>query len=102
MSGDDDLELDDVEGGYVNGDIIDDADPNSAVVGVDVTSGAGNDASVVEPVPSGSELDDGAFDPGAHTVDDVNAYLEANPDDAARVLEAERVGRNRVGITGGD
>lgn len=43
------------------------------------------------------------FDPGAYTVTEVNAYLDecradGNPDEATRVLELERAGKNRAGI----
>lgn len=43
------------------------------------------------------------YDPSAHTVDEVNAYL-ATADDAevVRVLEAERAGKARKGILGED
>jgi len=41
-----------------------------------------------------------AYDPGEHNVDDVNDYLEANPDQRDAVLKAERKGKNRKGITG--
>lgn len=81
--------------GNVNGEVIDDADPNSVVVGVDIESGDGNEpGDVVEPTP------DGPFDPSAHTVDEVTAYLAANPDDAERVVAEERLGKNRAGIVG--
>lgn len=43
----------------------------------------------------------GNYDPGAHTVDEVNAYLdEADSDEYARVIEAETAGKARVGIIG--
>lgn len=42
-----------------------------------------------------------AFDPSAHTVADVLAYLSANPDDAERVLDAERAGKARKGVLEG-
>jgi hypothetical protein len=42
------------------------------------------------------------FDPSAHTVAEVNDYLDANPDDADRVLAAERDGKARVSIVGDD
>ena len=44
--------------------------------------------------------DDDEFDPGKHSVADVLAYVEANPDDAERVLEAETAGKGRKGILG--
>jgi hypothetical protein len=42
-----------------------------------------------------------AFDPSAHNVADVLAYLSANPDDAERVLDAERAGKARKGVLEG-
>lgn len=51
-----------------------------------------------EPIP-----DPNAFDPAAHTVDEVNAYLDtADPAEQVRVLEAERSGKARKGILGED
>lgn len=38
------------------------------------------------------------YDPSDHTVADVLAYVEENPDEANRVLHAELVGKNRVTI----
>jgi hypothetical protein len=40
------------------------------------------------------------FDPSEHTVAEVEDYLAENPDDAERVLDAERAGKNRVTLTG--
>jgi hypothetical protein len=44
------------------------------------------------------------FDPTDHSVAEVKAHLEANPDDLDRVLELEKAGKNRQGIVslGGD
>lgn len=42
------------------------------------------------------------FDPGAANVQQVLAYLAANPADRRRVLAAERRGKARKGILGGD
>ena len=36
------------------------------------------------------------FDPSQHSVDEVKAYVEANPDFAADISEAEAAGKNRV------
>lgn len=36
------------------------------------------------------------FDPSKHTVKEVQAYLDGNPDDADRVLDAERAGQART------
>lgn len=43
--------------------------------------------------------DEGAFDPAAHKVDEVVAYLEtASDEEKARVIEAEKAGKARKGI----
>jgi hypothetical protein len=44
--------------------------------------------------------DDGTYDPSEHTVDEVNAYLEENPDQRDAVVAAERKGKDRKGVTG--
>lgn len=49
------------------------------------------------------EVDAGAestYDPSEHTVEEVNDYLEENPDLREAVVKAERAGRARKGITG--
>lgn len=43
---------------------------------------------------------DVAYDPGEDTVDDVKAYVDANPDQGAAVLQAERDGKNRSTLVG--
>lgn len=72
--------------GFINGEVIDDPDPNSAVVGVDILSGAGNDGNplrIVSPAdgtttdPSFAVIAAGA-EPGAD-VDLWTAY-SAQPD----------------------
>jgi hypothetical protein len=40
------------------------------------------------------------FDPSAHTVEQVQAFVAAHPQGAEQVLAAERAGQNRKGITG--
>lgn len=41
------------------------------------------------------------FDPSAHTVEEVNAYLDGVGDnEKQRVLNAEKAGKNRVSIVG--
>jgi hypothetical protein len=42
----------------------------------------------------------GEFDPSEHTVAEVEDHLAEYPDDADRVLDAERAGKNRVTLTG--
>jgi hypothetical protein len=51
----------------------------------------GDDATV-----HGQQVD--TYDPADGSVDEVLAYLEANPDSAGAVLERERAGKARVGI----
>lgn len=41
-----------------------------------------------------------SFDPGEHTVAEVQAYLADHPDEADAVLAAERAGKARVGLVG--
>lgn len=58
--------------------------------------------SIVEPeaatVPTAE-----SFDPSGHTVNEVNTYLEtAEPAERDRVINAERVGKARKGILGGN
>lgn len=54
---------------------------------------------IVEPAPVVVSV----FDPAAHTVTEVNDYLNnADPAEQARVLEAERAGKARKGILGGN
>ena len=48
----------------------------------------------VDELPSEPE----AYDPGAHTVDEVLAYAEDHPDEVDQIIRAEEAGRNRVGI----
>lgn len=44
----------------------------------------------------------GSYDPGAYSVDEVNAYLATADDtERERVLAAERAGQKRKGIVGG-
>lgn len=50
----------------------------------------------------GGESGPGGYDPGQHSVDDVNAYLKEHPDQAEQVLAAERAGKARKGILAGD
>jgi hypothetical protein len=50
------------------------------------------------PAPNG---DDEPYDPAEHSVDEVLAHLDAvTYEEAARVLDAEAEGKNRVTITG--
>ena len=42
----------------------------------------------------------GSFDPGSHTVAEVEAYIDAHPDEEDAVLSAERSGKNRASLVG--
>jgi len=78
-------------------------DPNREAVGLEpIWTGADTDPT--DPIPPG-EVEpepepEPEFDPSAHTVDEVNSYLAEHPDDSARVLDAERSGKSRVGVLG--
>jgi hypothetical protein len=52
------------------------------------------------PAPVDSADAEAVFDPTEHTVAEVTEHVATNPDDADRVLEAERAGKNRVTLTG--
>jgi len=62
-------------------------DPNREAVGLAPIWG---DA---EAPPEGD-----TFDPGAHTVAEVEAYLDEHPDERDAVLAAERAGKNRASL----
>jgi hypothetical protein len=55
-----------------------------------------------EPAPELEEEDpnEPTFDPGDHTVSEVEAYLAEHPEDHDRVVAAEEAGRGRKGIVG--
>jgi len=42
------------------------------------------------------------FNPGEHTVEEVNAYLEKHPKDAERIFDLERANKGRVGVLRAD
>jgi hypothetical protein len=44
--------------------------------------------------------EDVAYDPSEHSVGEVNEYIEAHPEQRDAVIEAERAGKARKGITG--
>jgi hypothetical protein len=50
----------------------------------------------------GYEVEEPSFDPGEHDVKTVQEYIEDNPADASRVIEAERSGKARKTIVGED
>jgi hypothetical protein len=67
-------------------------DPNRQAVGQPpIWTGAGEEP----PPPEGR-----TFDPGEHTVADVEAYIAKHPDQADAVLKAEAKGKNRTTLTG--
>ena len=70
-------------------------DPNREAVGL-APIWTGADAP--EPPPEGAQA---GFDPGAHTVAEVEAFIAAHPDQADAVLAAEAAGKNRTTLTGG-
>lgn len=71
----------------------------SAVTLGDESEGVDEDAD--EDVDEVVDEDDAdAYDPGEYSVAEVNDYLEANPDQRDAVVEAERAGKGRKGITG--
>lgn len=42
---------------------------------------------------------EGGYDPGDHTVDDVKEYVEANPEQAEAIFDAEVDGKDRTTLT---
>ena len=61
------------------------------------------DASGTEEPPAEEEPEapaDEGFDPSAHTVTEVQAYLDEHPDQATYVLDRERTGKARVTLIG--
>jgi hypothetical protein len=65
--------------------------------GGDDSSGEGDEDSGTDSDPS-AEPPAGPFDPGEHTVAEVQAYAKAHPDQRAAVLAAEREGKKRTSI----
>lgn len=67
-------------------------------------AGRRNAATETEEPGKGEEsTGDGPFDPSAHTVEEVNAYLDGEgvtAEERERVLAAEREGKNRTTIVG--
>lgn len=56
----------------------------------------GDEQEPVSPATTGETVpDDDGFNPAVHTIDEVKAYVEANPDDAEAVFAAESDGKNR-------
>jgi len=71
-------------------------DPNREAVGLEPAWVEGTGGESGEPEPKS-----GAFDPGEHTVAEVQDYLAAHPDQTDAVLDAEAAGKNRATLTGG-
>ena len=76
---------------------IDAPNINAYVVG---SSGGGSvdAAPAAAPAPKAEARE--AFDPGDHTVAEVEAYLADHPDETAAVLKAEKAGKNRQTLVG--
>jgi hypothetical protein len=68
---------------------------NSFAVGVDYTS-PGDETAAPKTAASSS----GRFDPGEHTVAEVEEYLAKYPDQRDRVLAAEQAGSARTTLVG--
>jgi hypothetical protein len=89
----------DPDGGFVNGEVLDTAHVNSYVVGVEYDEPGEAPA---DTAPAAAPEPASPLDPSDGTVDEVNAYLAEHPEDADRVLAAERAGKARVGVLGDD
>jgi len=75
-------------------------DPNREAVGLPpIWTGA--DVDPTDPVDPGEVVPE-AFDPGEHTVAEVEAYLDEHPDERDRVLAAEADGKARVSLLGAE
>lgn len=85
--------------GNLNGGMVDSPLVNDAVVGVDYVAPGDEPAPAPqsEPAKSGKA---GSFDPGEHTVADVQEYLAKHPDQADAVLAAEKAGKARATLVG--
>ena len=69
-------------------------DPNREAVGLaPIWTGAGVAPEEQEQARS--------FDPSAHTVAEVQQYLDEHPDEYDAILDAEAAGKNRTSLTGG-
>lgn len=61
----------------------------------------GDGSGPAEEGAGGEEAAGAGFDPAEHTVAEVQAYLDAHPDDRDAVLELEAEGKNRATLMGG-
>jgi hypothetical protein len=68
---------------------------NSAAVGVDYSLDEVTPVAKSAPKPTTP-----TFDPGEHTVTEVQDYLDAHPDQADAVLAAEQAGKARTTLVG--
>lgn len=64
-----------------------------------IEDGTGGRVDEMQPVeePTAEML---PFDPGEYTVEEVERYVEANPDERQAVLDAELAGKNRTTLVG--
>lgn len=69
---------------------------NAFVVG---STGGGSVTAAPSAAPA-PKAEAKAFDPGEHTVAEVEDYLAAHPDETDAVLEAEKAGKNRTTLVG--
>jgi hypothetical protein len=51
-----------------------------------------------ETYPAPDDEGEGEFKPAKHTIDDVKKYVDAHPDEAQRILDAEVDGKNRTSL----
>ena len=81
--------------GYINGDVLDVPNVNDHVVGVEYAPPGS------EPAPEQkTQKPASSFDPGEHTVADVEAYISKHPDQRDAVLAAEKSGKARATLVG--
>lgn len=79
------------------------ASPTSAWTGLQSITVSGfrfhwNGTAWTAGTPSGAPVTN-VFDPGDHTVAEVQEWVEAHPDEVQAILDAERAGKNRVTLT---
>lgn len=80
--------------GNLNGDVLDVPNVNDHVVGVAY-------AAPGSPPPAAAKTASAkTFDPGEHTVAEVEDYLAKHPDQTAAVLAAEKTGKARATLVG--
>lgn len=76
--------------------------PNQQVVRSDgsgpAEEGSGGAPGEPSTTPPAEPTPAAAYDPGAFTVAEVQAYVTAHPDERAAILAAESAGKNRVSL----